>query len=69
MHSQCRICGPWFFYIILFILYELPILILAIFAIVQYGIDKQTREEWSARLRRVVPGETDSTQHQKISSG
>lgn len=51
MHSQCRICGPWFFYIILFILYELPILILAIFAIVQYGTDKRTREEWFARLK------------------
>ena len=58
MHSQCRICGPWFFYIILFILYELPILILAIVAIVQYGIDKRTREEWYARLKglfRVKP--------------
>lgn len=51
MHSQCRICGPWFFYILLFILYELPILILAIFAIVQYGVDKRTRREWSDRLK------------------
>ena len=36
MSSQCRICGPWFFYIILMILYELPILILAIIGTVQF---------------------------------
>ncbi len=53
MHSQCRICGPWFFYIILFILYELPIMILAVLAIVQYGIDPRTRAEWFARLKRL----------------
>ncbi|MDH7510556.1 MAG: TIGR03663 family protein [Methanolinea sp.] len=36
MHGQCRICGPWFFYIVLFLLYEVPIFILALFAIVQF---------------------------------
>ncbi|HVN66089.1 MAG TPA: flippase activity-associated protein Agl23 [Methanomicrobiales archaeon] len=30
MHEQCRLCGPWYFYLLLFVLYELPILLLAI---------------------------------------
>ena len=38
MHNQCRICGPWFFYILLFLLYEVPIFIFAIFGIIQFGI-------------------------------
>jgi uncharacterized protein (TIGR03663 family) len=37
MHGQCRICGPWFFYILLFLLYEVPIFILALFAMVQFA--------------------------------
>jgi uncharacterized protein (TIGR03663 family) len=36
MHEECRLCGPWFFYILLFILYEIPILILAIVGTVQF---------------------------------
>ena len=38
MSNQCRICGPWFFYILLFLLYEVPIFILAIVGIVQFGV-------------------------------
>jgi uncharacterized protein (TIGR03663 family) len=38
MHEICRICGPWFFYILLFLLYELPIFLLAIFGIAQFSI-------------------------------
>ncbi|MCU0629755.1 MAG: TIGR03663 family protein [Methanoregulaceae archaeon] len=37
MHGQCRICGPWFFYILLFLLYEVPIIIFAIVGIVQFA--------------------------------
>jgi uncharacterized protein (TIGR03663 family) len=36
MHEECRLCGPWYFYILLFILYELPILILAIAGTIQF---------------------------------
>jgi uncharacterized protein (TIGR03663 family) len=36
MHNQCRICGPGYFYILLFLLYELPIFIFAIVGIVQF---------------------------------
>ncbi|MCQ8894782.1 MAG: TIGR03663 family protein [Methanolinea sp.] len=37
MHGQCRICGPWFFYIILFLLYELPVFILALWALGEFS--------------------------------
>ncbi len=37
MSGQCRICGPWFFYILLFLLYEVPIFIFAIVGIIQYA--------------------------------
>lgn len=36
MHNQQRLGGPWFFYIPLFLLYELPIFILAVIGIVQF---------------------------------
>jgi uncharacterized protein (TIGR03663 family) len=36
MHNQQRLGGPWFFYVPLFILYELPIFILAIFGTFQF---------------------------------
>ena len=36
MHGMCRICGPWFFYILLFLLYEVPIFFLAIFGMAQF---------------------------------
>jgi uncharacterized protein (TIGR03663 family) len=36
MHDMCRICGPWFFYILLLILYELPILALAVLGVIQF---------------------------------
>lgn len=38
MHGMCRICGPWYFYILLFLLYEVPIFLLAIFAIAQFAM-------------------------------
>ena len=44
MHGICRICGPWFFYFLLLILYELPILILAVMGIIQFiGKDSTIR--------------------------
>jgi uncharacterized protein (TIGR03663 family) len=36
MHNQQRLGGPWFFYIPLYLLYELPIFILAIFGTFQF---------------------------------
>jgi uncharacterized protein (TIGR03663 family) len=36
MHNQQRLGGPWFFYIPLYLLYELPIFILAIIGTIQF---------------------------------
>nr|WP_321349684.1 flippase activity-associated protein Agl23 [uncultured Methanoregula sp.] len=38
MHNQQRLGGPWFFYVPLFLLYELPIFILAVVGIIQFMI-------------------------------
>jgi predicted membrane-bound mannosyltransferase len=38
MHEMCRICGPWYFYVLLFLLYEVPIFLLAAFGIAQFSI-------------------------------
>ncbi len=35
MHGQCRICGPWFFYVLLFLLYEAPVFFLGLFGAAQ----------------------------------
>jgi uncharacterized protein (TIGR03663 family) len=36
MHEQCRLCGPWYFYLLLFVIYELPILVLAAVGTLQF---------------------------------
>jgi len=38
MHEMCRICGPWFFYLLLFLLYEVPIIALATVGIAQFVV-------------------------------
>jgi uncharacterized protein (TIGR03663 family) len=54
MSNECRICGPWFFYIILLILYEIPILILAVVGVIQFaGKDNRTRNLLIECWRRV----------------
>jgi uncharacterized protein (TIGR03663 family) len=51
MHGMCRICGPWFFYILLFLLYEVPIFFLAIFGTVQFAIRHNPLSALVARFR------------------
>jgi uncharacterized protein (TIGR03663 family) len=64
MHDMCRICGPWFFYILLLILYELPIFALAVLGTLQFttrgsswgeGIRNRVRKLWN-RMRGETPG-------------
>jgi len=38
MHNQQRLGGPWFYYLPLFLLYELPIFILALIGTIQFAI-------------------------------
>lgn len=54
MHGQCRICGPWFFYILLFLLYEVPIFILALFAVIQFADCHNPNLDWIARARNHI---------------
>jgi uncharacterized protein (TIGR03663 family) len=49
MHEQCRLCGPPYFYVILFLLYELPIFLLAL-----YGAGQFLASEWGGPLRRLA---------------
>ncbi len=51
MHGMCRICGPWFFYILLFLLYEVPIFILALFGVIQFADRHNPVPSWIARAK------------------
>jgi uncharacterized protein (TIGR03663 family) len=52
MHGMCRICGPWYFYILLFLLYEVPIFFLAIFGTGQFVIRHNPFSRLAERLGR-----------------
>ncbi len=55
MHDMCRICGPWFFYIMLLLLYELPIFTLAVFGTIQFTTRGLSAESGlPARIREYV---------------
>ena len=36
VHDQCRLCGPPYWYLLMFILYEVPLLLLALYAVIQW---------------------------------
>ena len=62
MHEECRLCGPWYFYILLFVLYELPILILAIVGTIQFLAARSDLRRWIEGLIRKI-------RHEEISTG
>lgn len=51
MHGMCRICGPWFFYVILFLLYEVPIFFLAVFGMAQFLDRHNPVPDWIKKIR------------------
>jgi uncharacterized protein (TIGR03663 family) len=59
MHGQCRICGPWFFYILLFLLYEVPIFFLAIFGIIQFADRHNPLPGLTGRIKGLFGEKTD----------
>ena len=59
MHGMCRICGPWFFYILLFLLYEVPIFLLAVYGTAQFTIRHNPLPAIAAFLKRKFPGKKD----------
>jgi uncharacterized protein (TIGR03663 family) len=62
MHEQCRLCGPPYFYFLLFILYELPILILAMAGTVQFIWTHADIRGLAASLRRRIRREESTTE-------
>jgi uncharacterized protein (TIGR03663 family) len=51
MHEQCRLCGPPYFYILLLLLYELPIFLLAIYGAGQFLVGESGL---GYRLKRIA---------------
>ena len=62
MHEACRLCGPWYFYLLLFVIYELPILILAVFGTFQFLAAHSDLRERFGELRRRIRREGPSTE-------
>ena len=55
MHGMCRICGPWFFYILLFLLYEVPIFLLAVYGTAQFAVRHNPLPGMAAFFGRKFP--------------
>lgn len=51
MHGMCRICGPWFFYLLLFLLYEIPVFFLALFGMLQFTDHHNPFPVWIGRIK------------------
>ena len=61
MHGMCRICGPWFFYVILFLLYEVPVFFLAIFGMAQFLDRHNPVPDWIKKIRGFINREEART--------
>ncbi|HZD42425.1 MAG TPA: flippase activity-associated protein Agl23 [Methanomicrobiales archaeon] len=56
MHNECRLCGPFYYYLPLFLLYELPIMILAVIGTIQFiGKETSVKEYLSKIWDRIHP--------------
>ncbi|MDD1667612.1 MAG: TIGR03663 family protein, partial [Methanomicrobiales archaeon] len=62
MHEACRLCGPPYFYLLLFIVYELPILLLAIAGTAQFLWAHTDLRGWIDRVRYRIRHEEPSTE-------
>ncbi|MGD1004720.1 MAG: flippase activity-associated protein Agl23 [Methanoregulaceae archaeon] len=58
MHNEQRLGGPWFFYIPLLLLYELPIFILAIIGILQFLLSGLDFTSFYKRIKNVILNRT-----------
>jgi len=61
MHEACRLCGPWYFYLLLFVCYELPILILAVYGTALFLVDHSDLRRRVGDLARRIRREEPST--------
>ena len=68
MHQAQRLGGPPYFYILLFLLYEVPILILAVVGVLQFvdipGIVSRWRERRTGHVES--PGETEGAEEKTV---
>ncbi len=64
MHGMCRICGPWFFYILLFLLYEVLVFLMAIFGMVQFADRHNPVPAWIARARAFLAARRPANQEE-----
>jgi len=55
MHDQCRLCGPPYWYLLMFLLYEIPLLILAVIGAWQWG----WKDKGFSHIRRQEPDSRD----------
>jgi uncharacterized protein (TIGR03663 family) len=62
MHEECRLCGPWYFYLLLFLIYELPILILAVAGTLQFLAARSDLRRLLRGLAMRIRGEEPSTE-------
>jgi uncharacterized protein (TIGR03663 family) len=53
MHEQCRLCGPPYWYLLMFLLYELPILLLAIYGVWEFGLKNKGLSKLKQHLNEV----------------
>jgi len=58
---MCRICGPWFFYILLFLLYEVPIILLAVYGSAQFAIRHNPLPRIAFSLKHLFSGKNGLT--------
>jgi uncharacterized protein (TIGR03663 family) len=54
MHNQQRLGGPWFYYIPLYLLYELPIFILALIGTIQFVVKDFDRSLFIRRFKNLL---------------
>ena len=60
MSEMCRICGPWFFYVLLLLLYEVPIFLLAVYGTAQFTLRHNPLPAMAAFLDRKFAGKKES---------
>ncbi len=62
MHEECRLCGPPYYYILMLLMYELPVLLLALFAVIQYSVlhIKRKKQDISLEKNELHPQKTDT---------
>ncbi len=57
MHDECRLCGPPYWYLLILGLYEIPLVVLALYNVFQWGI----RDRGFSQIRTLFRPDSDRT--------